>query len=283
MKNPNQEPNYEVPANEKRKLVASFISSFTKYIDSYEGKKKIHWVGFRIKDKNRPEIEYDEDDEKICQALVDLSTALKLSDEEKSDILTQMLEKYDIGMAEHCTRLTKLALITFNKLGLSSVRENNQEISAEEYIRYLNLASRIHNVGKLGIPRRIILSDRSLTEKTRPIVEKHSECGEVFARRLDINKFSLDFIEHHHENWNGSGYPDHQEGLNISLGSRILRIIDIYDSLVSDRIYRKGLTHNEAMKIIQEGSGSLTDPELIDLFVKIPEEVLKDAPARDKS
>lgn len=127
----------------------------------------------------------------------------------------------------------------------------------------------IHDIGKIGVPDSILLKPGPLSTGEAEIMRTHVVIGEEIARPLRSAQGVLPIIRHHHERIDGSGYPDRLAGDAIPLPARIVAIADAYDALVSDRPYRGGLSHSDAIGALAAGAGSQWDPELVRLFVPI--------------
>jgi cyclic di-GMP phosphodiesterase len=110
----------------------------------------------------------------------------------------------------------------------------------------------VHDIGKLAVPEHILLKPGPLTPEERRIMENHTIAGERICAPLRSFRNVLPIIRHHHEKWDGSGYPDGLKGEQIPLTARILQITDIYDALTTDRPYRKALSREKAIAILRE-------------------------------
>jgi putative two-component system response regulator len=125
----------------------------------------------------------------------------------------------------------------------------------------------IHDIGKIGIPDAILLKPGPLDADELAIMRRHPEIGERIARPLRSAANLLDIIRHHHENFDGTGYPDGLAGDGIPLVARIVAISDAYDAMISDRPYRSGMPTAKAVTILRERAGLQWDPELVPLFL----------------
>jgi HD-GYP domain-containing protein (c-di-GMP phosphodiesterase class II) len=126
----------------------------------------------------------------------------------------------------------------------------------------------IHDIGKIGVPDAILLKPGPLDGEEMRIMRKHPVIGEEIARPLRSAAKLLHIIRHHHEKFDGTGYPDQLAGDEIPLVARIVAISDAYDAIVSDRPYRKGMSREKAVAILDRGAGSQWDPELVPLFIR---------------
>ncbi len=132
----------------------------------------------------------------------------------------------------------------------------------------LHWGGTIHDIGKIGVPDAILLKSGSLTEQETAIMQRHVLIGEDIARPLRSIHGLLPIIRHHHEHFDGNGYPDHLRGSEIPLPARIVSICDAFDAMIADRPYRHGRTATEAIAILREGAGRQWDPELVNLFLQ---------------
>jgi len=136
-------------------------------------------------------------------------------------------------------------------------------------------AMALHDVGKIAIPDRILLKPGKLTPEEYEIMKTHTTRGkEIIGELGDVNaslylKHCEDICYGHHERWDGKGYPRGLAGADIPLTARMAALADVYDALVSARVYKSGMSYEEAVKIIVDGKGTQFDPILTDALVKI--------------
>lgn len=131
----------------------------------------------------------------------------------------------------------------------------------------LAVAARLHDIGKLGIPTNILNKPGKLNEDEFEKIKDHPSKGAEILSRSEFFKEAVPLVRHHHEHWDGSGYPDRLSKNAIPMGAQILALADVYDALTTDRSYRKALTHDEALRIIRDESGSTFNPVLADHFL----------------
>jgi cyclic di-GMP phosphodiesterase len=155
--------------------------------------------------------------------------------------LALSIEAKDPYTEGHCDRLSKYSVSLAEKLGLP-----------EDLRVALRRGGLVHDIGKLAVPEHILLKPGPLTPEERKIMEQHTIAGERICAPLRSFRKVLPIIRHHHEKWDGSGYPDGLKGEQIPLTARILQITDIYDSLTTDRPYRKALSPEKALAIMRE-------------------------------
>jgi putative two-component system response regulator len=155
--------------------------------------------------------------------------------------LALSIEAKDPYTEGHCDRLSKYSVALAEKLGLPE----NLRVA-------LRRGGLVHDIGKLSVPESILLKPGPLTPEERKIMEQHTIAGERICAPLRSFRHVLPIIRHHHEKWDGSGYPDGLKGEEIPLTARILQITDIYDALTTDRPYRKALSAEKAIAIMRE-------------------------------
>ncbi len=153
-----------------------------------------------------------------------------------------------------------------------------REETAAWNVRQMVLSAQLHDVGKVAIPDNILGKTGPLTDDEFEEMKRHTTVGGEIIEKIQSKTSENEFLDqarifarHHHEKWDGAGYPDGLAGTEIPLAARLLAIIDVYDALVSGRPYKKAFTHEEAVKIIAEGRGTHFDPTLADLFLEVME------------
>lgn len=139
----------------------------------------------------------------------------------------------------------------------------------EETVHYIRAAGLLHDIGKIGVPDSILTKPSALDLKEWEPIRTHPELGvEILKHVVDLSK-CLPAILHHHEHWDGSGYPHHLKGESIPLEARILTVADAYDAITSPRPYRDQLTLDEALAELRRCSGSQFDPQLVEAFCRV--------------
>ena len=171
------------------------------------------------------------------------------------------IEARDPYTEQHSNRVTALAIELAKAMGCS---EEDQEI--------LNVAGRLHDIGKIGIRDEILLKPGRLTLEEYNVIKEHPVIGEEIVARLGLWDREKQIIRCHHERFDGKGYPDGLQGQQIPLLGRILSVADVYDAIASDRAYRKKMAESEILNIMYDGAGTQFDPEVIDIFKKLYQE-----------
>jgi putative nucleotidyltransferase with HDIG domain len=170
--------------------------------------------------------------------------------------LNQLLDLKDLNTGVHSTRLAEWAVRIGRDLGLD-----------DDCLRDLEAAAILHDIGKIGTPDNILRKPSKLTEEEYAIIKKHPEYGWAVLRAVPgFERVSL-FVLHHHEAFDGSGYPAGLRGDEIPIGSRIVSVMDSFDAMVSSRPYRKGLPLEEAVRRLQAGIGTQFDPVVTPKFI----------------
>ena len=135
----------------------------------------------------------------------------------------------------------------------------------------------LHDIGKVGIPDRILLKNGRYTPEEFAIMKTHPMLGhdaivraqELSGQRMNFLEVAKEIVYSHHEKWDGSGYPQGLAGEAIPLSARLMAVADVYDALISHRIYKSGMNHERATQIITEGRGTHFDPDVVDAFVAL--------------
>lgn len=177
----------------------------------------------------------------------------------------QLLDLKDISTGVHSTRLAEWAIRVARKLNIR-----------EEDFYQVEVAALLHDIGKIGVPDAILKKNGPLTSEERALINRHPEYSwsilRLFPGLQDASLYAL----HHHESLDGTGYPAGLKGNDIPLVSRIISVIDAYDAMVSNRCYRKGLPHREAVARLVKGAGTQFDLEVVQTFIPIAEQETDD-------
>jgi HD-GYP domain-containing protein (c-di-GMP phosphodiesterase class II) len=177
--------------------------------------------------------------------------------------LANALDARDPYTAGHSSRVSEIscALASALKLG-------------DDDVERIRIGALLHDVGKIGIADAVLQKPGRLTENEFAIVKQHPVIGRRILEGVQGFAPYLGAVELHHENWNGSGYPKGQSGIMTPIDARIIHVSDAYDAMTTDRSYRRGMTHEKAVSILVEYAGIQFDPAIVDVFVKLPREVL---------
>jgi HD-GYP domain-containing protein (c-di-GMP phosphodiesterase class II) len=174
------------------------------------------------------------------------------------------IEAKDIYTRGHSERVSKYCMLIGEQLGLGEKEYND-----------LKWASILHDIGKIGIPESILNKPDRLTDAEYDIIKGHPKKGSEILQPIDQLAGSLSGIIHHHERYDGDGYPQGLKGEEIPLIARIISVADTFDAINSTRAYRETRSPEKALKIIEEVAGSQLDSRIVDTFMKVYKEDLK--------
>ena len=194
----------------------------------------------------------------------------------KEKVLTAVasfIEARSIESGEHVKRTSILTgiiaeLLLKNPLFRDELLEKDYNIMIK--------ATPLHDVGKIAVPDGILLKPGKLTPEEFGIMETHTTIGSEMIKQMQFEEnendlylmHCYDICRYHHERWDGRGYPDKLSGTDIPLSARIVSIVDVYDALVSQRVYKPPFSHEEAMKIIEEDAGKKFDADIVAELLK---------------
>ena len=201
-------------------------------------------------------------DQEVAKKTAALQEALELSKEAEYEIclrLGRASEFRDMETGMHTRRISEISKALALHAGLS-----------EEEAEVLRLASPLHDVGKIGIPDRILLKPGRLDDSEMQIMKLHTTIGgRILSEGDRFSSLSAGQIValQHHEKWDGSGYPHGLKGEEIHVFARIVMVADIFDALASDRPYKKAFPIEKILEIMEEGRGQFFDPRLLQLFM----------------
>ncbi len=172
------------------------------------------------------------------------------------NIMMTALDAKDPYTSGHAMRVARYAGLLAREMGVA-------EDQVEEIVR----AAALHDIGKLGIPDQILNKPGRLNPEEVLVIQRHPVLGGAILGQIEGIGYSRDWILHHHERWDGQGYPHGLQGDSIPLATRIISVVDAYDAMTSDRPYRQAMSHREALLEIQAGAGTQWDPTVVDAFL----------------
>jgi putative two-component system response regulator len=207
-------------------------------------------------------------EEMVAERTADLRRAIdgiKLASFDTIHRLARAAEYKDEGTGAHIKRMSQYSAAIARKMGLG-----DREV---ENILY---AAPMHDVGKIGIPDRILLKPGRLNEDEWEIMKRHTVIGAEILRGSDAEFIQLAEVIAltHHEKWDGSGYPEGLRGVDIPLAGRIVANADVFDAVTSKRPYKEPFSLEKSFKIIKQGRGSHFDPDVVDAFFAVQDEIL---------
>ena len=176
------------------------------------------------------------------------------------DALLTALDTRDTETEGHSERVTGYTMLLAGQLGVSA---------DEQY--HIERGALLHDIGKIGVPDRILLKPGPLTDSEWTEMRKHPSIGHKMCSRIDFLKGASEIILHHHERWDGAGYPSRLKGEAIPLGARIFAVVDTFDAMTTDRPYRSALPYAAAAEEILKYKGTQFDPQIVEAFLVVPE------------
>lgn len=171
----------------------------------------------------------------------------------------KVLEMRNKDTQGHSERVANLTVKIAKAMGIQDKKEL-------QFIRYGSL---LHDIGKLVISDSILLKPSALTPEERNIMQQHTEYAYEWLKEIDFLKLSLDIPRYHHERWDGSGYNFGLKAEQIPLHARIFAIVDCWDSLVNERVYRSSWSYEKAISYITEQKGKEFDPQIVEVFLQV--------------
>jgi putative two-component system response regulator len=172
--------------------------------------------------------------------------------------LANAIEAREASLQGHCERLASLAERIAIELRLDRTELENVRIGAI-----------LHDIGKIGIPDRILLKPAALEPDEMALMRTHTVIGDGILEPLDLLEGVRGVVRHHHERWDGAGYPDGLAGDAIPLAARIVSVADAVEAMSADRPYRRALPPAAVMRELERGRGTQWDPEIVDLVVDL--------------
>src|SRR5215213_117852 len=175
--------------------------------------------------------------------------------------LVQALETRDFETHGHSERVVTFSLRLGYELGLE-----------KEALHDLELGALLHDIGKIGVPDAVLRKPAKLNEDEWAKMRLHPQHGQKILRNIPFLEGAGRIVGQHHERWDGEGYPFGLRGEEIDVGARIFAVVDAFDAMVSDRVYRKGCQYQEALEELERCAGTQFDPMIVEAFKAIPKE-----------
>jgi putative nucleotidyltransferase with HDIG domain len=169
----------------------------------------------------------------------------------------------------HIRRVQVAALALAREIGITD----------DTTLQAIEAAALLHDTGKIAVPEHILNKPGKLTPAEFEKMKLHAPIGAEILSAIDFPYPVVPIVRHHHENWDGTGYPDRIAGEAIPIGARILSVVDCFDALTSDRPYRRRMTDADALAILTERRGTMYDPAIVDTFVRVYERIMPTADA----
>jgi HD-GYP domain-containing protein (c-di-GMP phosphodiesterase class II) len=195
----------------------------------------------------------------VCIVYLSFKHAKEMHDG-TSKLLESMADAVDLRdpyTGGHSRRVTEYTLRILHEMSVTGPE-----------LDLIRSAARVHDIGKIGIPDQILNKPGRLTPEEKCIMDSHPARGaELLARYTDFAR-GMDIVRHHHERWDGQGYPDRLNGLDIPFGARVIAVADSFDAMTSDRPYRAGIPTDKAVQILREGRGHQWESTIVDAFLR---------------
>lgn len=186
--------------------------------------------------------------------------------------LARLAECRDDDTGAHLNRIRRYTSILIREL---AVQPDFQDFISEEFIEGLLRSSVLHDIGKVGIPDAVLLKPGRLTDEEFDEMKRHCLYGSEILAGAETEEAGISFLHlareiarHHHERWNGTGYPDGLSGEDIPFAARVVALADVYDALTSSRVYKAAFTHEQAKDLIVKERGEQFDPRIVDAFLR---------------
>lgn len=189
----------------------------------------------------------------------------------------ELIECRDNETGGHIERTKEYVRLIANELRAAG---KYTDILSDYYIEMLVRSAPLHDIGKIGIRDIVLLKPARLTDEEFEEMKKHTLIGEevlnTIMKRMPSQKYldiAKEIAASHHERFDGEGYPNRLKGNDIPLSARIVSAADVYDALITDRVYREAMPHEKACELILSGKGKQFDPDVIDAFMNIEEKI----------
>lgn len=228
--------------------------------------------------------ELEETNKRLNAVILKKTKYLRKKQTKFYDAITRLVDYKDPDITHHygseseiCRKLTQ---------ALQFSVEYGDQIT-DNYVENMDMSARVHDVGKLMLPDRVVYKKDRLNLCERKLMEQHTICGSEQIEKIycdledqELLNMMIDVTKYHHECYNGSGYPSGLVGEEIPLSARIMAVVDVYDAIVNARCYKEAMSHEEAIAYLQEQAGEKFDPVIVYALVKIQRQILE---GKDKS
>lgn len=210
------------------------------------------------------------------RALIESQAKLEKNNEFLINALSSVVEFRSLESGEHIKRVS-----TFTRIMLETwVRLHPECTYTKDDIDQMVSASALHDIGKIGIPDKILLKPGRLTPEEFEIMKTHTTIGCDILDRFkmedsDFFKYCWDICRYHHERYDGKGYPDGKKGDEIPLWAQVVSVVDVYDALISKRVYKQAYDVEHAIKMIYDGECGVFSPEILECFTAARDDILK--------
>ncbi len=179
--------------------------------------------------------------------------------------LAILVEEKDGYTAEHCDRIKELSMMIGKFMGLSS-----------DKLYLLNLSAFLHDIGKVKVPDQILNKPNKLTNEEYETMKKHTTWGRETLANTNFGDLikAGEIVEQHHERFDGKGYPNNLQGEEILIEAAIITVVDAFDAMTSNRVYRKGMAIDTALEELELYKGTMFNPMVVDAFFSIKDKII---------
>ncbi|SDF83831.1 PAS domain S-box-containing protein/HDIG domain-containing protein [Sporolituus thermophilus DSM 23256] len=211
-----------------------------------------------------PLLDSDDTVRQVVEIIYDITAKVQLEEQknrlfiETVTALAELIDKRDSATGKHSLRVRDLAVALGREMGLAA-RELDE----------LATAAILHDIGKIGIPENILNKPGRLTAEEYEIIKRHPVIGYNTLKNIHLLQNIAQHILHHHERYDGKGYPAGLQGEQIPLASRIICIADVYEALTADRVYRPRMDLKQALRVMWQEKGRMFDPVALDIFFRM--------------
>ncbi|TAH50342.1 MAG: HD-GYP domain-containing protein [Chloroflexota bacterium] len=184
--------------------------------------------------------------------------------------LARVLDERDVHTSQHSDKVSEHSGLIARELGLDL-----------DQVDEIMLAAAMHDIGKIGMRNDILFKPGTLTDQERELAKRHADIGGDLLQKFPMFENGAAYVRHHHERWDGTGYPDKLQGEAIPLGARIIAVADSYQAMTEQRPYRAPLSEEAALQELRNGAGTQFDPNVVEAFFRVKglASVTTDAPA----
>jgi putative nucleotidyltransferase with HDIG domain len=169
------------------------------------------------------------------------------------------LDARDSDTQSHSRRVARYTTLLASRVGIT-----------EPDLTIIERGALLHDIGKIGVPDRVLLKQGPLSDEEWVQMRKHPELGWALLQKVGYLRVAAPIVLQHHERWDGSGYPVGISGEQIVIGARVFQVVDAYDAITTDRPYRRQLPHGQACHALMKGSGTQFDPAVVKAFLSVP-------------
>lgn len=255
--------------NETAHMISFFyLMMSTLILTAHYANEKRVYDDYKV--ENKLEMSASSLESELSKALTEVSTTQRLTVES----LSSLAESKDKTTSDHLERVGYLCRSIAEQLPVSYFY--NEKYTKDEYVKNIELASLLHDIGKIGVTSTILNKPGPLSNDERKKMEKHTIVGFNTLRRIHrrfpkntLIDMGIEIARSHHENWDGSGYPDKLSKYDIPLSARIVSIVDVFDALISQRPYKEAFTYEDTVQMMKDLKSRKFDPKLLDYFLTV--------------